>query len=200
MYANSLYGQALFGADSSDLDLDGAYVDLMTFLPDYYQGNNEMNKLQTILCSAVGEITNNTLDTLDQCFVSSATWGLTRWEKIFGLLTDMSMPYERRREILKAKIRGAGRATKEKIKIVAIAFSNGEVSIREYPEEYRFVIRFIGIKGIPQNMIGLIAAIDEIKPAHIGYTFEYVYNTWNAVSSMTWLEASTYTWEGLRVK
>lgn len=199
MYANSLYGEVLYGNEPSNTNSENTYVNLISYLPDYYQENVEMNSLQTILGYKIGDVSNNTSDTLNQCFVSTATWGLARWEKILGISTDPSKPYAKRREIISAKLRGAGTTTKAKIRNVAIAFSGGEVSILEYPGEYRFVIQFIGIKGIPQNMAGLIEAINEIKPAHLSCTYKYTYTTWNLLNGLLWGGAEQKTWAELRI-
>lgn len=198
-YGNHLYGQAGYGGtETDDSSSKENYIDLMVFLPDFYQDMKEMKELQTVLGYEAGDTVYNTKDILNQCFITTATWGLDRWEKVFGLQTDRSKSYERRREILLAKIRGSGTTTKEMLKNVAIAFSGGEVAIHEYPEEYRFEVQFIGVKGIPQNMAGLIAALDEIKPAHLAYSFKYTYTVWEQLA-LTWDSAKQKTWEDLRI-
>ena len=198
-YGNNLYGQAGYG--STQMDDPGSqdhYTDLMHYLPDFYQDVREIKELQTVLGYEVGEVVYSTQDLLQQCFISTATWGLDRWEKVFGITTDKSKSYERRREILLAKLRGSGTTTKDMIKNVAIAFSGGEVNVIEFPREYRFVVQFIGIKGIPQNMAGLINAINEIKPAHLVYSFKYTYTAWNQLN-LSWEDARPKSWGDLRI-
>lgn len=198
-YGNSLFGQSGYGsAGTDDTGSQGHFIDLMVYLPEYYQNIREMKELQTVLGYEVGEAVYNAQDMLDQCFISTATWGLDRWEKIFGITTDKSKSYERRREILLAKLRGSGTTTREMIKNVSIAFSGGEVAIQEYPGEYRFVVQFIGVRGIPQNMAGLINALNEIKPAHLTYEFKYTYTTWNQLA-MTWGKSREKSWGELRI-
>ena len=200
MYGNSLYGQVAFGEVSSSVTIpEENYIDLIQYLPPIYSGVKEMEELQDILGYQSGEALYYSNDILNQCFISTATWGLNRWEKVFGLTTDKSKSYDRRREILLAKLRGTGTVTKEMIKNVAIAFSGGEVVIQEYTDEYRFVIQFIGVKGIPLNMAGLINAVDEIKPAHLSYSFKYTYTTWDQLNKLTWNNAKQKTWSDLRI-
>ena len=198
-YGNSLYGQYGYGSTQSDDSGQDHYIDLMHYLPDFYQDIKEIKELQTVLGYEVGEVVYSTQDLLQQCFISTATWGLDRWEMVFGITTDKGKSYERRREILLAKLRGTGTTTKDMIKNVAIAFSGGEVNIIEYPREYRFVVQFIGIRGIPQNMAGLIAALNEIKPAHLLYDFKYTYTTWGQLKNMTWGEAKLKTCAELKI-
>lgn len=194
MYGNSLYGKNSYGTNVKDDNAsEEYYLNLLELLPTFLHEVKQMNELQKILGYQVGSVNHENNKIVDQCFIKSATWGLDRWEKDFGIETDKSKSYEFRREVLLAKLRGAGTTTKEMIKNVAMAFSGGEVEIEEYPEESRFVIQFVGIKGIPPNMAGLIKAIDEIKPAHLAYSFKYTYTTWGALKSMTWELAKQYT-------
>ncbi len=199
-YGTFLYGQCAYGtANAEDNNPSQHFIDLMQYLPDYYQDVKEMKELQEIMGYEVGKVDYSVQDILNQCFIKTATSGLDRWEKVFGINTDWSKSYERRREILLAKLRGSGTTTKEMIKNVAVAFSGGDVAVQEYPEEYRFVVQFIGVKGIPQNMAGLINAIEEIKPAHLSYSFKYTYTTWNALDDLTWDDVKHKTWGELRI-
>ena len=138
-------------------------------------------------------------DLVEQCIVSTATCGLIRWEEVFGIATNMPLSYEQRREIIMAKIRGQGTTTAEMIKDVAEAFSGGEVEVIEDNSNYHFIVRFIGIYGIPRNMQAFITMLEEIKPAHLWYTFDYKYIKWNDLKPRTWNDLRPYTWNGLRV-
>ncbi len=199
-YGNSLYGQSSYGLSSTeDNSPSQHFIDLMQYLPDYYQNIKEVKKLQEAMGYEVGGLAYSIQDILNQFFINTATWGLDLWEKLYGIITDRSKSYERRREILLAKLRGSGTTTKEMIKNVAVAFSGGDVAVQEYPEEYRFVVQFIGVKGIPQNMAGLINAIEEIKPAHLSFSFKYTYTTWNALNGLTWDDVKHKTWGELRI-
>lgn len=198
-YGSILYGTDLFGTETSEGSGIEYFTDLMKLLPEYYQDNKTMKELQINLGYSIGGLAHDITDAVAQCFISSATTGLDRWEQIFGLTTDKTKSYARRREILMAKLRGSGTSTKDMIKNVAIAFSGGEVNVIEYPAEYRFVVQFVGVKGIPPNMAGLIDAIEQIKPAHLIYDFKYTYTTWSMVSSLTWSGVSTKTWAELKV-
>ena len=86
------------------------------------------------------------------------------------------------------------------IENAAKSYSNGEVQVIENAADYSFKVKFVGTKGIPANIADLTLTINEIKPAHLAFTFEYTYNTWNDIAGMTWGGASAYTWEQLRVR
>ncbi|MDU4726405.1 putative phage tail protein [Clostridium sp.] len=200
MYGNNIYGTIEYSKYSNPNNIDEKYkIDLMKYLPYYYQTSEIMKSIQNSNSIEVGNLIYNIDDSINQFFVESATWCLNRLEKIFNIQTDINKSYEDRREVLKAKIRGSGTVTKEMIKNVSQAFSGGEVEVIEDNSKHSFIIKFIGIKGIPKNMQGLIEIIEDIKPAHLGYSFAYTYTTWDSIKSrLTWEQASLKTWNELK--
>jgi uncharacterized protein YmfQ (DUF2313 family) len=153
-----------------------------------------MQNLQSILSADINNLADNFGETIDQCFVDTATSLLNRYEKIYGLKVDVSKSDEFRRERIKAKIRGIGTTTKQMIIDTAAAYSNGEVEVIENAAGNSFIIKFVGTKGIPANMGDLVLTIDEIKPAHLSYTFEYTYRRWIDISSRLWGDVADKTW------
>ncbi len=195
LYSTFIYGD--LGADTEQPEY--TIPDLMRYLPWYYHESREMLKLQETVAEEVGALRYYAIpDLLKQFFIKTATWGLDYWENELGLVTDRSNSYVRRREIIQAKLRGSGTSTKERIKSVATAFSGGEVDVIEYTDEYRFEVKFIGVLGIPPNMAGFLAMLDEIKPAHLGYAISYTYTVWNMLLPLNWNEAGTRTWGQIR--
>lgn len=172
-------------------------VNLMQYLPWYYQNSEFMRFIQNSNSLEVEKLKYNIDDSINQLFIDTATWGLDRLERIFNIETDINKSYEDRREVLKAKLIGSGTVTKEMIKNVVQAFSVGKVEVIENNYNYNFVIKFIEKKGIPKNIQGLINAIEEIKPAHLKVIYEFLYNTWNEVNIYTWGEVNRFTWDGL---
>ena len=170
----------------------------MAYLPGFYAGIREMEKLQDTIGTEVGALYEAGEDALGQRFVESATWGLSRWEAELGLVTDHTVPVAGRREMIKAKMRGAGTTTAAMLERTASAFSGGDVRVEEVPGEYRFILRFVGTLGIPPNMAGLIQTIEEIKPAHLAYEFAYTYTWWNTVRHLNWNQAGEMTWNGMK--
>lgn len=201
MYGKNLYGTIDYSKSSDYSDISEEYkVDLMKYLPWYYQNSDVMRTIQDSNSLEVGKLKYNIDDSINQLFIDTATWGLDRLERIFNIETDINKSFEDRREILKAKLRGTGTVTKQMIKNVAQAFSGGEVEVIEDNANCNFIIKFIGIKGIPKNMQGLINAIEEIKPAHLGYSFSYTYTTWDFIKdNLTWNQAKEKSWGELKV-
>ncbi|WP_242952357.1 putative phage tail protein [Anaerocolumna xylanovorans] len=170
----------------------------MEYLPPYYGGNKTMEELQRILTVKTEEAALKFEETVNQCFINTATALLSRYEKIYGITVDVTKSDGFRRERILAKARGTGTVTKKMLAETASAYSNGEVEVIEDVKNNYFTVKFVGTKGIPANMADLTLTIEEIKPAHLSFAFEYTYNTWKDVSNMTWQEAKAYTWKVIR--
>ena len=173
-------------------------MELIDLLPPKYDRNITMQTLQKLLGKATDDLENGLSNTISECFISTASSLLSRYEKMFGLKVSISESDAFRRERITAKMSGTGTVTKAMLMDVASRHSNGEVEITEDAPNHKFTVSFVGMLGIPQNMDGLKMTIEEIKPAHLAAEYEYFYNTWNDISHMTWDEASAYTWEGIR--
>jgi len=199
VYGQQNYGTSQYGDKNiTDDDITTYAPDLMRYLPWYYKENKTMTELQSIVAQELGKLAYNTDNMLNQLFIDTATWGLSMYEKELGLQTNMFLSYEERREIVKAKLRGRGTTTVKMIKDTAETFSGGEVEVIEYPAENRFVIKFIGVKGIPRNMQSFINMLETIKPAHLAYEIQYTFTVWDFVNQLTWESASQYTWNELK--
>lgn len=172
-------------------------MELMKLLPDFYENNETMKQLQDIVSIETERLEEILIDTIDQCFPSSANRLLMRFERILGIEIDESKTAELRREQIYAKMTGTGTTTKAMIENVAKQYSNGEVEIIEDNRNYCFTVKF-GSLGIPQNMEGFKRTIEEIKPAHLTVRYEYTYNTWDDVKRLTWEQAARYTWNEIR--
>ena len=177
-------------------------INLLDYLPSFYHNSNivksfiDSNSIEANILKDYVEDLNNNL------YVKTATWGLDLFEEELGLTTDESISYEERRERILAKKRSSGITTKAMIKNTAEAFSGGEVEVIENFSDYSFIVKFVGIKGIPKNLTLFKNMIEEIKPAHLNYELAFTYtvwsmvmatdNTWNDFNNKTWVELMTY--------
>jgi uncharacterized protein YmfQ (DUF2313 family) len=172
-------------------------MNLLEALPDHNK-NTSMVKLQNVLSSKINGLAADMGETMDECFINTASKLLSRYEKIYGINVDVSKSDEFRRERIRAKIRGIGTVTKQMIVDTAKSYSNGDVEIIEDPANYSFKVKFVGTLGTPANMDGLTMTIEEIKPAHLSYTFEYVYRTHGQLHAYTHDQLHAYTHQQIR--
>lgn len=201
MYSDILYGQYNYADDvKREVEKSDCYIDLMKYLPKYWHSIKEMIEIQKTLGVEVYRLDKHLENIFEQCFIDTATWGLSLWENELGLSSNKFMSYEHRREIIKAKLRGTSTSTIAMIENVASAFSGGEVEVIEHNDKYMFEIKFVGIKGIPSNMQGLKNALEEVKPAHLGIEYSYTFTLWIDVKNQTWTKVlgSNNTWNDVR--
>jgi hypothetical protein len=199
MYGINKYGLIQYAQEkSTDEEQKDYYVDLARYAPPFLAEIRELKAIYETEGYAVGLLEHELSELLDQCFISTATWGLTRWEEVYGLVTNMALSYEQRREILMAKLRGQGTTTAQMIKETAETFSGGEIEVIEDNPNYHFIVRFIGIKGIPRNMNAFVSMLEDIKPAHLSYSFEYRYTVWNELINRSWGSLTGHTWDSVR--
>lgn len=188
-YSKIAYGVSFYAENKKkEIEQQQCFTDLLRYLPEYWHIIKEMITLQREMGAEVGALHCHLKDLFDQFFVDRATWGLSMWEEELGLFVNPNRNYEARRELIKAKLRGAATTTSEMIRLVARSFSGGEVEVVEHNDRYTFEIKFVGVKGIPRNMNSFKGTIEEIKPAHLAVEYSYTYTAWKEVKKKTWSE------------
>lgn len=201
-YGISQYGLIQYAETNINSDeVKKYFVDLSKYVPPFIYQIPEMKAIYDAQGAELGSIYYYIQDLINQCFIDTATWGLIYWEEEYGIATNLSLSYEQRREILKAKKRGQGTTTKAMLKNAAEAFSGGEVNIIANNSDYSFTVQFVGVKGIPRNMQAFINMLEDIKPAHLGYTFKYTYTNWDYLDSknLSFNSVEINTWDGLEI-
>lgn len=133
-----------------------------------------------------------------QLFVATASAALDEWEKMLGIPVDATLSNDIRRERIISKLRGAGTTTKAMVESVAESYYNGEVEIIEHNDEYYFDVKFLSTRGQPPGLDQLKAAIEEIKPAHLGVVYLFVYTTHKELMRYTHAQLAAYTHAQIR--
>ena len=207
MYSKKIYGVSPYldipkkEEEKNEIEIKRE-TDLLEHLPIFYHNSNVIRSFMESNSIEVDTLKAYIEDLSENLYVKTATWGLDLFEEELGLTTDKSISYEERRERILAKKRGNGTTTKAMIKNTAEAFSGGEVEVIENFNDYSFIVKFVGIKGIPKNLTLFKNMIEEIKPAHLNYELAFTYtvwsmvmatdNTWNDFNNKTWVELMTY--------
>ena len=140
-------------------------MDLINKLPYFY--DNEVTR-PIIEAEQVerDELIKEIENTLKQCFVSTATWGLDYWEKMLNIPILKSKSYEERRSIIYSKMRGTRTTTVEVIRQLAMSFFEVEnVEVIEDNSNYVFNIDLQNSK--------FEVCMEIYKPAHLNYYFTF---------------------------
>lgn len=202
MYGTAQYGIVKYAENTpSAEDIKKYKVDLTKYVPPFVNEIPEMKASYDVQSTELGSLLYYADDVKNQLRIDTATWGLIYWEDAYGVETNLSLSYEQRRAIVKAKKKGQGTTTIQIIKNVAETFSGGQVNIIEHDDDYYFTVQFIGVKGIPSNMQSFINMIEDIKPAHLGYVFKYTYTNWDYLDSknLSWDNIESSTWDQLEI-
>ncbi|MFM9535686.1 putative phage tail protein [Lysinibacillus sp. IITD104] len=174
--------------------------DMIKYLPLY---ERKSNIFRTILTADDRELRNaeQQLEIVNRnIFIDTAIEALPIYERDLGIKPNSTLRYDQRREqIIARNIAAFGQTTKDTIKLVAAAFSNGEVEVNSTETPGVYEIKFVGAKGIPNNMDGLKESIDIVAPAHLQFDYTYTFNAWEFLSNKTWGDVSNITWDQLQI-
>ena len=171
-------------------------MSLINKLPSFYD-NDIVKPIQNALNIEADSINNTVEDTLNQFFVSNATYGLDNWEKMLGISKN-NFDIQTRRENIKAKMRSRGTTSIDVIKNICEAYSNGIVEINVDHANYSFEISFISTIGVPLSFEEMDRVVNEIKPCHLAHSYKFNYNTHSDISNYTHEQLANYTHEEIR--
>lgn len=80
---------------------------IFEYLPmKFYGDSKEVLNIMKAKANAFIKLNYDIQDVLLQCFPSTATWGLDRWEQLFDIQTDYGLSYEERRKVIQERIEG----------------------------------------------------------------------------------------------
>ena len=170
------------------------YYDLPSYqrVPAYLEASEQTRTIIVALTNATLAARAAVLDTTDQLHVHTATWGLTLWEDLLAITPPANATAEQRRSAITTKLLGSGTCNAQMISSIAKALTGYEAVVVEQTDEYTFSIYFVGDSAgfIDFDLNSIIAAVDEVKPAHLKFV----------ITPITWgdLESSGLTWGELQ--
>ena len=166
-----------------------------TRVPTYYYNDPNTGAILKALDRAGNRFLTALEDHLQQLDVATATWALPLWEGRHGITPSPTADYDSRRSAVMARMRSAGTVTAAMIRKLAASYSNGEVEVIEYPEQFRIEIKFVNTVGTPPNIDDLTATLRASLPAHLEWSYIITFTMWNQLKTKTWDELSGRTWD-----
>ena len=175
-------------------------IDLSKYVPKNVSEIKEFKALYDVCSKEIETLIEEANFIFEQIHINSSTLSLKMWEEIFNITPDFNSTIEERKEYLLSHKIGIGTTTKEKIKEVIGIYTNGNCEVIENFSDYSFTIKFTDIKGIPSNMDLVKKTIEAIKPAHLNYDIQYLFNVWNFVinEKKTWNDYASNTWDEIK--
>lgn len=176
---------------------------MFSYGPNEYRDYSESKAIIESEAEELELLNERIADVLKQFNISTVTWAIEVYEREVGVEPDNSKPLEQRKSVVISKMRGAGTTTKELVEMTAKAYSNGDVEVTEDNANYNVIIKFVSQYGIPSNMNDFESTLRSILPAHLGYTLQFRYLTWDELDSrnVNWntLDALNLTWDEFEV-
>lgn len=143
-------------------------VDLSTYLPPFLLKDPEFAAKLSAESGEHDAVRLSLIDILNQLFISTATWGLERWEQFLAIPTDLLQTYDARRQKILRKMQGSQIVTLDFItKLVNLYVADGQAAVIDYPDKYSIEMLYHGGQVIDYEK--LRSAISTYIPAHIGY-------------------------------
>lgn len=166
-------------------------VDLRNYLPPYLFNDPEFTAKLAAESAEHDNMRKTLIDICNQLFVSTATWGLNRWEKFLDIPTDYTQTYESRRQKILRKLQGGQTVTLEFLtKLVNLYVANGQAVVIDHPETYStdFNIPLLD----KENMDKMTRDVRTYIPAHIGQVYKTHADT-NAGNHVAMLKSTAKT-------
>lgn len=145
---------------------------LLEMLPKYERDSEVFKEIMKAEEIELDKLDLDIEDLQKQFFIDTATWGLVIYEKDLEIKTNLNKPLEERRGVIKSKLRGTGKVDATLIKMVADAYTNGDVDVRF---DGNILVKFNSVLGIPSNLNDVENAISEISPAHLAIIYKFAY-------------------------
>lgn len=172
---------------------------MLNYLPNYERKSKPFVEIIKAYDKEFRRLEQDTEIVNRNMFLDTAIERLNIYERDLGIESINNLDYRQRREQVISRNRASfEQTTEETIKNVASGYSNGEVEVNSTDTVGLYEIKFIGSRGVPDNLAGLKKALDIVIPAHLGLTYTYTFTPWKDVASLTWLSASDGTWNDLR--
>jgi hypothetical protein len=148
---------------------------LIDKLPSFYEECPLTNTIQEGVQSEVDNLYRKVDTTIDQLYISSATWALNEWEKFAGIKKTDGTIYQRRARV-SAKLKAKGTTTLEVMTSLCKSYVD-DAKVTELFSEYAVLLELIinsdGNIANQYDIMDMDEAIWEIKPAHLSHNFTF---------------------------
>ncbi len=139
----------------------------MSYLPYYYRDSKVTEEIIRVSEEETNELYNLLNHIKNQFSILSCDEkSITKYEKIYNIPTNTSLPLATRRAALIAKIRSKKTATREHIEKLASDIMGINISAIENNENYKLLLEYAIGKGTGNDSL-MIKTLNEIIPAHI---------------------------------
>lgn len=165
-------------------------------LPEYYRKSKTVADVYSVIQMLIDKFAGELADEDMRLFITT-TDSFPLHEKDVGL-TAIDTDDETKRARVISRLQGNNLLTKAELKQLVEIYDKTSCTVIEDFAHYTVKVIFSGHKGEPYNLDQIKAAIEEVKPAHLSFEYEFLSNTWGECRSKlgTWGNCAAYTWYG----
>lgn len=136
-------------------------------LPQYERDNKLINEIYRVFGNKAEDFLYKIDDLYKQLNIDTATWGLDVWERNFSIKSNHSKSYKERRADIKIKLKRHGKVDHVMLESIIKDFTGCDSQVLF---DSRIIITFTNNEKIHFSR-DMKTAIDEVKPAHLGYDY-----------------------------
>lgn len=165
-------------------------------LPQYYRNSKVVRDFYDAVKKLLDKVSED-ISAEDMRLFITTTDTFSLHEKDVGL-SEITADNETKRARVIARLQGNNLLTKAELERLILMYDKTGCTITEDFPNYTITVVFNGHKGIPHNFEQIQAAIEEVKPAHISFEYEFLINTWDECRKKlnTWGRCADFTWYG----
>ena len=157
--------------------------DILSALPREYRGDRWVQSLLHAVQAADEAQRTRADEIAAQILLDTLTFHLEAEERIAGIRPPKGASVADRLSALSAKWRSGGKVDLDQIQRVCDAWKDGEVEVQYEADTIHLL--FVGAFGVPADMDGLLAAVGDMRPAHLAITYALRYLLVREVAGMT---------------
>lgn len=149
---------------------------MISYLPTYERKNALINEVVKSSAIELEKLDAKINEKQNELFLDTASSkAIALHERDLNLVTDKTVPIERRRAIVQARYKAVlQQTTEETLKSVGESFSTAKVDIEKGDVVGSYDIIFYGENGLPDDTESVIKAIDDAIPAHLDFKIQYI--------------------------
>lgn len=151
------------------------FEEMSDYLPLFFARLREMQEILSTEAKEMEDQQQLIFDVTDQLFITTATWGLERWEKLLNVERESSDNLEMRRARLINKISNIPPANYRALERAVNRFlKNPSAQVRLIEGHYKFSVD-VDIDDL-QHVRLIVETLENMKPAHLAYVLRPALN------------------------
>ena len=150
-------------------------------LPYYYRKSKVVKDFYDVV-QVILDKSSSDIDIADKRMFIITTDKFTLHEKDVNLAKSDGLDSETRRARVIARLQASRVLTVEALKELVSLYEKSGADVIELYDKYAFTLDFKNREGVPENITEIIAAIEEVKPAHLRIGLSFIRDSENAVA------------------